>query len=34
MKFVLVALFSYLIGSIPFSYIIAKVFFKKDIRIM
>ena len=34
MKFVLVALFSYLIGSIPFSYIIAKVFFKKDIRSM
>ena len=34
MKFFLVALFSYLIGSIPFSYIIAKIFFKKDIRIM
>ena len=34
MKFVLVALFSYLIGSIPFSYIIARVFFKKDIRSM
>ena len=34
MKFVLVALFSYLLGSIPFSYIIAKTFFKKDIRSM
>ena len=31
MKFVLVAIFSYLLGSIPFSYIIAKTFFKKDI---
>lgn len=34
MKFVLVAIFSYLLGSIPFSYIIAKTFFKKDIRSM
>ncbi len=34
MKFVLVAIFSYLLGSIPFSYIIAKIFFKKDIRSM
>lgn len=34
MKFVLVAFFSYLLGSIPFSYIIAKTFFKKDIRSM
>lgn len=34
MKFVLVALFSYLIGSIPFSYLIGKIFFKKDIRRM
>lgn len=32
MTYFLVALVSYLIGSLPFSYIIAKVFFKKDIR--
>lgn len=32
MKYLLVALISYLIGSIPFSYLIGKIFFKKDIR--
>lgn len=32
MTYFLVALASYLIGSLPFSYIIAKVFLKKDIR--
>lgn len=32
MKYIIVALISYLIGSVPFSYIIGKIFFKKDIR--
>lgn len=32
MKYILVVLFSYLIGSIPFSFIIGRIFFKKDIR--
>ena len=34
MKIILVALFSYLVGSIPFSYLIGKIFFKRDIRMM
>lgn len=34
MKLILVALLSYLIGSVPFSYLIGKIFFKKDIRTM
>lgn len=32
MKYIITALISYFIGSIPFSYIIGKIFFKKDIR--
>ncbi|MDY3005455.1 glycerol-3-phosphate 1-O-acyltransferase PlsY [Anaerococcus sp. AGMB00486] len=32
MIYILIAIISYLIGSIPFSYIIGKIFFKKDIR--
>ena len=32
MDYYLVALFSYLLGSIPFGFLLTKIFLKKDIR--